>query len=444
MHVPKRSRGLHIDGLPQTPPRSPLSPPTAGLTAALLLSDTMPEPVIIDDADSAVVYSNSPGWILDRLRGSMGDTRHGATHAGQTVSVKFQGTGIQVFSVLENVKRARQPQVSLSIDGAFIANVTGPFKADGDSEFNVTFFSQRDLPFGEHELSMKNLIDQSPTTFWLDYFLVDPGHPPPSTADLQVSVSSTPASPVQTPVPQTVLSSSSSTILAPYTSITSKPMLSTSPSNSVPTISPGSSEFSNQTSSPSSLVHIASSDPPSISPSTPVSPLLNHSAAGELAGSSRVDGGEPSTSLSILASSEALPSGIVAGSGASEGPSQSSRSDLPAIVGGVVGGLVLVSILIAVVLFRRRRRAPKNDRGLLNSSSSMCSSAHSTVYGSMSKYQPSMRSDADPNPAYAALCESALFDRADRAVDSSSMTSRASETQLSVYPTQSLESWHAL
>ena len=55
----------------------------------------MPEPmIIIDDADPAVVYSNSPAWIFDRFDGPVGRTRHGAVHAGQTVSVKFHGKSI--------------------------------------------------------------------------------------------------------------------------------------------------------------------------------------------------------------------------------------------------------------------------------------------------------------------------------------------------------------
>ncbi|KAI0737765.1 hypothetical protein C8Q80DRAFT_1114585, partial [Daedaleopsis nitida] len=122
----------------------------------------------IDDNNSLVQYL--PKWDLDRHPSAFMGTRHKAVSAGQTVSLTFHGTGIQVITTGESVERAGVPQTTYTIDGNFVQKVTQHLKAEGETDFNVTVFEKQDLPAGDHELVITNNNGTSPSTFWLDYF----------------------------------------------------------------------------------------------------------------------------------------------------------------------------------------------------------------------------------------------------------------------------------
>ena len=82
------------------------------------------------------------------------------------------GTGIDVVGTLEPTDRNGRPTTTYNIDGKDVETYTAPFTATGDTQFNVTFFSKRDLDPGNHRLVVTNMNGSSPNIFWLDYFLV--------------------------------------------------------------------------------------------------------------------------------------------------------------------------------------------------------------------------------------------------------------------------------
>ncbi|KAI0684382.1 hypothetical protein C8Q76DRAFT_804068 [Earliella scabrosa] len=131
----------------------------------------MSSPTLIDDSHTAVQYS--PGWIWDQLvHDEVDHTRHGAAIPDITVSLGFTGTGIDVVGTLEPTDRNGRPTTTYNIDGKDVETYTAPFTATGDTQFNVTFFSKRDLDPGNHRLVVTNMNGSSPNIFWLDYFLV--------------------------------------------------------------------------------------------------------------------------------------------------------------------------------------------------------------------------------------------------------------------------------
>ncbi|PIL25535.1 hypothetical protein GSI_12398 [Ganoderma sinense ZZ0214-1] len=132
----------------------------------------MSSPTLIDDSNPAVQYSHNWTWVPN-LVPEVDHTRHGVSEAGQTASLAFTGTGIQVFGTLEPSDVAGQPTTQYTIDGTVVANYTAPFTASGASVLNVTFFSKLDLSAdGDHELVITNMNGTSPNMFWLDFFLV--------------------------------------------------------------------------------------------------------------------------------------------------------------------------------------------------------------------------------------------------------------------------------
>ncbi|KAI0737773.1 hypothetical protein C8Q80DRAFT_1210820 [Daedaleopsis nitida] len=72
-----------------------------------------------------------------------------------------------------------RPTTTYTIDGELVGTYTAPFTALGATQYNVTFFSKRDLSPGSHHLVITHQLDSSrPATFWLDYFLTDSSPPP--------------------------------------------------------------------------------------------------------------------------------------------------------------------------------------------------------------------------------------------------------------------------
>ncbi|KAI0737764.1 hypothetical protein C8Q80DRAFT_1114816 [Daedaleopsis nitida] len=153
----------------------------------------MAAPKLIDDNDPRVQYS--PGWNIDYDAHAVGGTRHKAVHAGQTASLLFQGTGIQVVSAAESVVPAGHPQMTFNVDnGAFVQTVSQQLPSDGGrgTTYNVTVFSKRDLSLGAHQLVITNNNGTSPSIFWLDCFLVDLGPSSSTPTSVPSSGSSSP------------------------------------------------------------------------------------------------------------------------------------------------------------------------------------------------------------------------------------------------------------
>ncbi len=100
---------------------------------------------------------------------------------------------------------AGYPVTSYYLNGTYITDVDTPFVADGGpSQANVTVFAKRDLAFGTHTLNIVNVNGTHPSTFWLDYFLVDisPTAPVGTTSSASSSTSlSTGTSPASSATP---------------------------------------------------------------------------------------------------------------------------------------------------------------------------------------------------------------------------------------------------
>ncbi|KAH9939377.1 uncharacterized protein BXZ73DRAFT_99580 [Epithele typhae] len=137
----------------------------------------MSSTALVDDYNPSVQYS--PNWIAtEQLPTEVDGTRHGAAAAGLTATLSFKGTGIQVVGVLEPTGANGQPTTQYAIDGQVVDTYTAPYTPDGQTTFNVTFFSKNDLSSEDHTLVITNMNGQSPTLFWLDYFLVENSSPP--------------------------------------------------------------------------------------------------------------------------------------------------------------------------------------------------------------------------------------------------------------------------
>lgn len=176
----------------------------------IVLPGWMSSPTLIDDSQPAVQYS--PGWIWDQLvHDEVDHTRHGAAISNLTASLGFtgeymistdscaplkstdvvnEGIGIEVVGTLEPTDRNGLPTTTYSIDGKVIETYTAPVTSSGDTQFNVTFFSKRDLDPGNHQIVVTNINGSSPNIFWLDYFLIYDGGSEGGSSGTTVSSSS--------------------------------------------------------------------------------------------------------------------------------------------------------------------------------------------------------------------------------------------------------------
>ena len=90
---------------------------------------------------------------------------------------RFKGTGIAVVGALEPSSTSGRPTTKYSIDRQDVGSYTAP--STSQTKYNVTFFSKRDLPRGNHDVMITFMDATSPNRFWLDYFLVyDEASPP--------------------------------------------------------------------------------------------------------------------------------------------------------------------------------------------------------------------------------------------------------------------------
>ena len=97
---------------------------------------------------------------------------------------------------------------SYYIDGEYITTVGSFFVPDGRSHSNVTVFAKHDLAFGTHLLNITNMNGTRPSTFWLDYFVVDtsPGDIVVTSSSSSSSIASSTATGSSTSASQSSLS----------------------------------------------------------------------------------------------------------------------------------------------------------------------------------------------------------------------------------------------
>ncbi|KAJ3502300.1 hypothetical protein NLJ89_g8952 [Agrocybe chaxingu] len=127
----------------------------------------------IDNTDSRLIYSGQ--WeSLNGQQAAYNDTLSLSTHAGDTISVNFDGISITVTG---NVRPANDrqptPKSSYAIDGDpsfFTFAPSSPLK----SEFGKTFFTSKGLQRGAHKLLITNLVDNAP--YLIDYITVTEGN----------------------------------------------------------------------------------------------------------------------------------------------------------------------------------------------------------------------------------------------------------------------------
>ncbi|KAI0832932.1 hypothetical protein BC628DRAFT_370362 [Trametes gibbosa] len=131
----------------------------------------MSSSLLVDDSDPHVQYQ--PGWIWDQGVAEVDATRHGASTPGLRAWLSFTGTGVRVIGTLGSSDTYGQPITTYSVDGKVVSTYSAPLMPSGETQFNVTFFSARNLSPGDHIVLINNTGGASPSTFWLDYFLID-------------------------------------------------------------------------------------------------------------------------------------------------------------------------------------------------------------------------------------------------------------------------------
>ncbi|OJT08047.1 hypothetical protein TRAPUB_1060 [Trametes pubescens] len=141
---------------------------------------------LIDDSDSRVQYSG--GWTLDEGVAEVNRTRHGANSTGLQAALSFTGTGIRVIGTVGASDTFGWPTTAYLFDEMDACTYTPPFIPTGETAYNVTFFSARNLSQATHTIIIQLQNATSPDTFWLDYFLVDSA-PGPSNVTMKAEPS---------------------------------------------------------------------------------------------------------------------------------------------------------------------------------------------------------------------------------------------------------------
>ncbi|TFK82973.1 hypothetical protein K466DRAFT_590100 [Polyporus arcularius HHB13444] len=310
----------------------------------------MSDPQLVDDTTHAVQYA--PGWIWDQLVDEVDGTRHGAAKEGLTVSLGFSGTGIAVVGTLGSSDTNGQPRTSYAIDGSVVSTYNAPNTPSGQTHYNVTFFSTRNLSPGDHEIVITNLDGTNPNHYWLDYFLIYKS--PPANSD------PVPSSQPPSPPPSSMTTTSHSF----SSTFTSNPPQMPSPSSTVTTTS--------SSSSPSLPASASASNSASASDSTSKSSLTtisgsNTSSASSTLPTSLQDTIDPlpfqvsQTSGSVSVSSTANSTTPLATVEANASQPGKGHTNVGAIAGGVAGGIALILLLAFIFLWRRRIRRARED-----------------------------------------------------------------------------------
>ncbi|KAI0758007.1 hypothetical protein C8Q74DRAFT_1452007, partial [Fomes fomentarius] len=272
----------------------------------------MSSPTLINNSNYTVQYQGGWKWVPQR-ENYVANTVHNVSEAGITATLGFTGTGIAVVGVLE--VGSGRPTTKYSIDRQDVGTYTAP--ATGQTTYNVTFFSKRDLPRGNHDVVITLMDDTSANTFWLDYFLVYDESSPP-----------------RNPAP------------VPFDSSTTKSTHTTAPPSDTtrPTSQTSDAQISSQ-----SLRTTASES--TINPSSTVS-----DSSGLRSGSATESTGSlPESASAIFQIVTESPVVFTMSPSSLPSAATTSSDHLPAIIGGIFGGLTL-AILVVICLFVRRRR----------------------------------------------------------------------------------------
>ncbi|KAI0638696.1 hypothetical protein C8Q77DRAFT_1092297 [Trametes polyzona] len=243
---------------------------------------------------------------------------------------------------------------------------SAPLTPSGQTQYNVTFFSARNLSPGDHVVLISNKDGTSPNIFWLDYFLIDtlPGSSPSAVSVVDphssIQVDSLSNSPplitglVSASIPNVGIPLPSA--VPPQESIASIAIITqqiTVPDSSIAASAPGSD---------------APIQRPSLSSSLPITTTSQASATATVKTHGTLAEPEPSL-LTGTSLGSAVSAGVSSGGTATLlGPTATdalarnspSRSPLRAAVvaGAVVAGLAAFVVLAVAFFYLVRRRRP--------------------------------------------------------------------------------------
>ncbi|KAI0832930.1 hypothetical protein BC628DRAFT_1407290 [Trametes gibbosa] len=306
----------------------------------------------VDDTNPRVQYQ--PGWEWDQGLAEVDTTRHGASTEGLKAWLSFTGAGVRVIGTLGDSNTYGQPKTTYLVDGKVAGSYSAPFV--GETQYNVTFFSMRNLSPGDHVVLINNTDGTRPNQFLLDYFLIDKIPNPSSDS----APTSPPAliitQPAASPNPPTSTHSSSTLNTASnpspspttHSSSVSSPSMSSRSTPSPVSISQGSTSHSDPVPSTQSQT-VASGSASTSGPAAATSPvgLVTTLNGFETAVSTMT---VPVSLTEALATHTNAPAPDIA--------VHSSHSNVAIIAGAAVAGICALAAL-ALLLFCLRHRRQK-------------------------------------------------------------------------------------
>ncbi|KAJ7717019.1 hypothetical protein B0H16DRAFT_1740861 [Mycena metata] len=138
----------------------------------------------IDDSDPRITYTG--GWNEDLQDDEFQHTLHSSTKVGDSLSFQFVGKSIAMYG---DLVPGASSNASFAIDGGpplFI-----PSTSPAGRTTNNLLFNSGDLANGNHSLVVSAADDQA---LWVDYFLVTPNGPGPTSSSLSATSGSSAAS----------------------------------------------------------------------------------------------------------------------------------------------------------------------------------------------------------------------------------------------------------
>ncbi|KAH9854819.1 hypothetical protein C2E23DRAFT_39386 [Lenzites betulinus] len=309
----------------------------------------------VDDTNPRVQYA--PGWEWDQGLAEVDTTRHGASTAGLKAWLSFTGAGVRVIGTLGDSNTYGQPKTTYLVDGVVAGSYSAPFS--GQTQYNVTFFSMRDLPLGDHVILINNTDGTSPNQFLLDYFLIDKtssanSSPGPTSPPAVVN----PPPPASSNPPPSTHSSTTS-----HTTSTSPLTTSTNPSsNATPNLSsePDLRPVSNS----------GSSAPSQTIPSGSATMTGSNTASLPVGFVTTLGGLETAVSTTTVPVLLTQAGATQTNGPLSDAAQTASHSNVAVIAGAAVAGVCALAVL-AVLLFclrRRRKNASRADPFALSQS----------------------------------------------------------------------------
>ncbi|RPD67544.1 hypothetical protein L227DRAFT_605910 [Lentinus tigrinus ALCF2SS1-6] len=131
--------------------------------------------LLIDDNDPVVQFSS--GWDTNHtgVAQAVNQSMHCTTQANSSVSVPFNGVGIEVMTVIFPRSQGGSPILSFAVDGKTVASSAQSLRATEVHPFyNDSSFKGVGLSPGAHVLNITSHRDGTNlNTFCLDYFLIE-------------------------------------------------------------------------------------------------------------------------------------------------------------------------------------------------------------------------------------------------------------------------------